>query len=121
MVASSRRFSGAGGGGPSAASTTPALGGGGRGGGFWCDRALLGGEAVESPQRLSSDLKLARRLLALVPEVPTPVWGRDELHAGEMWNSNSVVAWLLARAGLDAAAITPPTGGRAPGWASGLN
>jgi hypothetical protein len=77
-------------------------------------------EAVESPQRLSDDLQRARRLLALVPSVPTPVWGRDELSAGEMWNSNSVIAWLVARAGLDADAILPPTGGRAPGWNAGL-
>ena len=47
-------------------------------------------EAVESPQRLSDDLDCARRLLELVPQVPTPVWGRDELGAGEMWNSNSL-------------------------------
>ena len=77
-------------------------------------------EAVESPQRLSDDPQRARRLLALVPSVPTPVWGRDELSAGEMWNSNSVIAWLVARAGLDADAILPPTGGRAPGWNAGL-
>jgi hypothetical protein len=77
-------------------------------------------EAVESPQRLSDDPQRARRLLALVPCVPTPVWGRDELSAGEMWNSNSVIAWLVARAGLDADAILPPTGGRAPGWNAGL-
>jgi hypothetical protein len=75
-------------------------------------------EAVESPQRLSDDPQRARRLLALVPCVPTPVWGRDELSAGEMWNSNS--AWLVARAGLDADAILPPTGGRAPGWNAGF-
>ena len=37
-----------------------------------------------------------------------------------MWNSNSVVAWLLARAGLPVDDITPPPGGRAPGWQSGL-
>src|SRR6478736_1419422 len=36
-------------------------------------------EAVESPQRLSDDTGRARRLLELVPDVPTPVWGRDEL------------------------------------------
>ena len=35
-------------------------------------------EAVESPRRLSEDVRHARRLLELVPEVPTPVWGRDE-------------------------------------------
>jgi hypothetical protein len=48
------------------------------------------------------------------------IWGRDELSAGEMWNSNSVTAWLVARAGLDADTILPPTGGRAPGWNAGL-
>ena len=55
-------------------------------------------EAVESPRRLSDDLERARRLLELVPPVPTPVWGRDELRAGEMWNSNSLISWLIARA-----------------------
>ena len=59
-------------------------------------------------------------LLALASSVPTPVWGRDQLHAGEMWNSNSVVAWLIASSGLDAAKIRPPRGGRAPGWDAGL-
>jgi len=57
------------------------------------------GEAVESPQRVSSELALARRVLELVEEVPTPVWGRDELGTGEMWNSNSLISWLLARSG----------------------
>jgi hypothetical protein len=77
-------------------------------------------EAVESPRRLTNDPRSARRLLALAPYVPTPVWGRDELHAGEMWNSNSVIAWLIARSGLDADKIEPPAGGRAPGWNAGL-
>jgi hypothetical protein len=77
-------------------------------------------EGVDSPQPLSDNLEQARRLLELVPQVPTPVWGRDELDAGEMWNSNSLIAWLLARAGFDTASITPPAGGRAPGWHAGL-
>jgi hypothetical protein len=77
-------------------------------------------EAVDSPQRLSDDQGVARRVLELVAEVPTPVWGRDELHAGEMWNSNSVIAWVLARSGLDVDAVHPPAGGRAPGWHAGL-
>ncbi|HXV95307.1 MAG TPA: hypothetical protein VD695_02065 [Gaiellaceae bacterium] len=78
------------------------------------------GEAVESPRRLSTDAATARRMLGLAPEVPAPVWGRDELGAGEMWNSNSVIAWLILRAGLDAEGIRPPAGGRAPGWRAGL-
>ena len=77
-------------------------------------------EAVGSPQRLTDDPALARRVLELVADVPTPVWGRDELQAGEMWNSNSIIAWTLARAGLDLTAVHPPEGGRAPGWHAGL-
>lgn len=77
-------------------------------------------EAVESPHRLSADPDRAQRLLELVPEVPTPVWGRDELGAGEMWNSNSVISWLITRSGLDLDTIRPPCGGRAPGWGAGI-
>jgi hypothetical protein len=77
-------------------------------------------EAVASPQLLSDDPGQAQRLLNLVPRVPTPVWGRDELDAGEMWNSNSLISWLLVRSGLDTEAIQPPAGGRAPGWDAGF-
>ena len=77
-------------------------------------------EAVDSPRRLSSEEDHARRVLDVVGQVPTPVWGRDELGAGDMWNSNSVIAWLIARSGLDAESINPPEGGRAPGWRAGL-
>lgn len=77
-------------------------------------------EAVGGPRRLSDDDVCARRLLDLVPYVPRPVWGRDELKTGDMWNSNSVVAWLIARSGIDVEAIHPPAGGRAPGWHAGV-
>ena len=63
---------------------------------------------------------VARRLLELVGSLPTPVWGREELGTGEMWNSNSVIAWLLARSGQATDAIRPSAGGRAPGWQAGL-
>jgi hypothetical protein len=63
---------------------------------------------------------VARGLLELVGSLPNPVWGRDELGTGEMWNSNSVIAWLLAHSGLPTEAIRPPAGGRAPGWHAGL-
>jgi hypothetical protein len=59
-------------------------------------------------------------VLDLVAQVPTPVWGRDELATGDMWNSNSVIAWVIARSGIDTEAIKPPAGGRAPGWQAGL-
>ena len=77
-------------------------------------------EAVDSPQRLTDDSLLARRVLELVPDVPTPVWGRDEFQTGEMWNSNSVISWLIARSGLGIESVHPPAGGRAPGWRAGL-
>jgi hypothetical protein len=77
-------------------------------------------EAVESPHRLSDDPDCARLLLELVPEVPTPVWGRDELRAGEMWNSNSTISWLIARSGLDVESIALPRSGRATGWRAGI-
>ena len=77
-------------------------------------------EAIESPRRISDDPDSALRLLELVPQVPTAVWGRDELRAGEMWNSNSLISWLIACSGLDVESIRPPLGGRAPGWRAGV-
>jgi len=77
-------------------------------------------EAVGGARPLSRDAAVARRLLELVPQVPTLTWGRDELDAGDMWNSNSLVAWLLASTGLAAGDCHPPNGGRAPGWDAGL-
>lgn len=77
-------------------------------------------EAVDSPRHLSSDLGPARRLLELVPKVPRLTWGRDEARTGEMWNSNSIISWLLASSDLDVDRIKPPSGGRAPGWNAGI-
>lgn len=77
-------------------------------------------EAVERPRRLSGDPDCARRLLELVPQVPTPVWGRDELRTGEMWNSNSLISWLIVRSGLDVESAHPQLDGRAPGWRAGI-
>jgi hypothetical protein len=78
------------------------------------------GEAVESPQRLTDDPAVAQHVLDLVPTVPIFVWGRDESRAGEMWNSNSLISWLIARSGLHVESVHPPAGGRAPGWGAGL-
>jgi len=77
-------------------------------------------EAVSSPVRVENDLARAQRVLDLVPSVPTPVWGRDELGTGDMWNSNSLISWLLVHAGVDVDQLQPPSGGRAPGWAAGI-
>lgn len=77
-------------------------------------------EAVDSPVRITSDASACRQLLSLLPSVPVPVWGRDELATGEMWNSNSVTSWALARTGLPVADVRPPEGGTAPGWDAGI-
>jgi hypothetical protein len=77
-------------------------------------------EAVSSPVRVANDLARSQRVLDLVPSVPTLVWGRDELHTGDMWNSNSLISWLLVRAGVETEPIQPPPGGRAPGWDAGV-
>lgn len=76
--------------------------------------------AVASPQRVTIDERTARRILELVAEVPPLLWGRRPSGATEMWNSNSVISWLLARSGVDVDEIYPPEGGRAPGWATGI-
>lgn len=41
-------------------------------------------DAVGSPLRVTNDPERAREVLALVPQVPTPVWGRDALRTGDM-------------------------------------
>lgn len=87
----------------------------------WLDGVIPDiGEAVESPQRLASDEAAARALLDLAPHVPTPPWGRDQFETGEMWNSNSVVSWLLVRSGIGVEGANLPTKGRAPGWDAGV-
>jgi hypothetical protein len=76
--------------------------------------------AVDSPVRISDDEEIAQHVVDLIALVPTPVWGRDELRAGEMWNSNSVVSWVLERASVIERAGVPPRRGRAPGWDAGV-
>jgi hypothetical protein len=77
-------------------------------------------EAVDSPKHLSADRDQAQQILALVPAFPAATWGRDELRTGEMWNSNSLISWLLARSGHDTGSGAVPLYGRAPGWSAGL-
>jgi hypothetical protein len=77
-------------------------------------------EAVASPVHLTDDPVMSHRLLELTSSVPTLVWGRDELCAGDMWNSNSVVSWLIARAGLPVEDVPFPPRGTAPGWKAGI-
>jgi hypothetical protein len=77
-------------------------------------------EAVGGPHLVSTDTTRAREVLRLAPLVPALVWGRDESRTGDMWNSNSLTAWLLARSDHRMETIGPPVHGRAPGWHAGL-
>ena len=86
----------------------------------WRDGAIPDrDEALGGPRRLTDDITLTERLLDLVPDVPLATWGRDELATGDMWNSNSLTSWLLARSGIRSDDLWPPAGGRAPGWNAG--
>lgn len=85
----------------------------------WRDGCIPDSDAaVVSP--VASAAGQARHILELVPLLPPMVWGRDEAHAGEMWNSNSVISWVLTRAGVDISSLRPPERGRAPGWSAGI-
>lgn len=87
----------------------------------WRDGILFDTEpGVFGPHRVSEDPGQAARLLELMDHIPHLVWGRDQASTGEMWNSNSVVSWLLANAGLPVESIEAPPGGRAPGWDAGI-
>lgn len=76
--------------------------------------------ATAPPTRLPLSAAAARALLTRVSEVPRLVWGRDAFGIKDMWNSNSLISWLLHISGIDAAQLTPPRDGSAPGWRSGL-
>jgi hypothetical protein len=76
-------------------------------------------EAVET-RVVSTNSETAQQILDQIRLVPSLVWGRDEMGAGEMWNSNSVVSWVLVRSGIDAAVMPLPARGCAPGWDAGI-
>lgn len=84
--------------------------------GILADRAW----AVGEPRRFELTRAQAVGLLNQTANVPRLVWGRDVYAMGDMWNSNSLIAWLLHTTGIDAQNISPPGLGRAPGWATGI-
>lgn len=94
---------------------SPALG--------WCPffryelRVVPSGVDESAVVASSARVSLPAGVLDDLAHVPGYTWGRDEAAVGDMWTSNSVVAWLLARAGVNE--VAPPPGHRAPGWAAG--
>lgn len=87
----------------------------------WSNGSLPDADAaLGGPRLVSDDAATAERLLALTESVPPLTWGQDVAEVDDMWNSNSVISWLLARSGVEMSEIHAPDGGRAPGWEAGL-
>jgi hypothetical protein len=87
----------------------------------WGDGTLADREyAVGGPTFLSDPYAVAASILDSVRSVPALTWGRDQSRVGGMWNSNSVISWLLTRAGYPMETLVPPDGTRAPGWDAGV-
>ena len=78
------------------------------------------GWAIGEPLRLSKEPEVVRRVVELRREIPAYTWGRRRRGHSEMWTSDSAVAWLLGRAGIEVGAIVAPPGTRAPGWRAGI-
>lgn len=85
----------------------------------WRDGVVPDLDWAVARQRITDDVARAQSVFDTLPGVPTAVWGRDELGAGEMWSCNSVIAWALVRAGVRLDDVALPPGGRAPGWDAG--
>jgi hypothetical protein len=76
--------------------------------------------AVGEPVRLSDERAMVERVVELAGLVPAYTWGRRVKGTAEMWTSDSVVSWLLVKAGLEPMDARAPADGRAPGWDAGL-
>jgi len=85
-------------------------------GGHIPDRAW----AVDPPVRFPLTHAGSRTLLAHVPHAPAHVWGRDVFGIGDMWNSNSLISWILEQSDIVTDVLSPPQDGTAPGWRSGV-
>lgn len=86
----------------------------------WRGGSIPDAAHAQASHVLPTDAARVHGLLELAPDFPCATWGRDDLGTGDMWNSNSLVAWLLAGSGHEVSGLEPPRGGRAPGWSAGL-
>ncbi|MEP9413398.1 hypothetical protein ABLE92_03455 [Gordonia sp. VNQ95] len=83
----------------------------------WRDGLIpdLAAELARCP--IPGDDRTAQRIIDATARVPAFTWGRRAPGTTQMWNSNSVAAWLLVTAGIDPP--LPPAGCHAPGWDAG--
>jgi hypothetical protein len=85
----------------------------------WRDGEIVDGDkAMPNSPIISEDCEVCAALLNLVSSVPSNDYGSEDF--GEPWTSNSVAAYLLQKAGLDPARISPPPNGMVPGWNAGI-
>lgn len=73
--------------------------------------------ALTPPRIHETSEVVADAIIMDAARAPCYVWGRDVLGIDDMWNSNSLISWLLTRAGIDE---HPPADSRAPGWLCGI-
>jgi hypothetical protein len=85
----------------------------------WRDGVIPDRAEATSVVPVLTDVARTATLLDLVPGFPLATWGLDEQGTGDMWNSNSLVSWLLTASGHGLDAVGPPADGRAPGWRAG--
>ncbi len=77
-------------------------------------------EAIGGAVHVSGEASVARSMLDLVPFRPVGDVGPRRIGHGDMWNSNSVMSWLLASVGIGLDGLHPPANGCAPGWDAGI-
>ncbi|MET4224595.1 hypothetical protein [Oerskovia enterophila] len=86
----------------------------------WANGVILDREFARStPVVLTVDKTAVTQVLRAVSQVAPLTWGRRAPGTSEMWNSNSLISWVLAQSGLSTN-LLPPQGGRAPGWMAGM-
>jgi hypothetical protein len=81
----------------------------------------LGYRRVRDLYHSALELRLpeGRCVVELAPTPDRDDSDRGVVAEGAMWNSNSLISWLIAAGGLDDS-MQPPAGGRAPDWNAGL-
>ncbi|HEU4319637.1 MAG TPA: hypothetical protein VFS66_06110 [Acidimicrobiia bacterium] len=87
---------------------------------FWKDGLISDRAYATDVTELVADREIVMQARDWVSRVPLSTWGRDDLDVGDMWNSNSVVAYVLAGAGFDVIELASTVAGRAPGLLAGV-
>jgi hypothetical protein len=85
----------------------------------WRKGKITDAEHTKDIRWITNDCDKAKCILDNVKNIPANTWGKDDNNYGGPWTSNSAVAWLLTKCGLEKG-IKPPANGVAPGWDAGV-